>query len=204
MTPLPFELLVITDWALPDCVARVQAALRAGPGIAVQHRHPGATDRDFYEEGLRLREVCGDAPLFVNGRLDVALALDAHLHLNERALRAREVRSLLPGKLISAACHPASPHPDPLPHGGEGDGVDLWLVSPVFKPNSKRDERAPLGPAGFHAFAERVSTPCFALGGITAERVATLAPVVGVAVIGEVMHAASPAHAAEALLRALR
>lgn len=199
MTSLPFELLVITDWALPDCVERVKAALRAGPGIAVQHRHPRAADRLFYEEGLRLRDACRDAPLFVNGRLDVALALDAHLHLNERSLTEPDVRPHLPGKLVSAACHPGTSGPQ-----AQRGAPDLWLVSPVFKPNSKRDERPPLGPEGFHAFAKTVTTPCFALGGLTAERVPQLQRLAGVAVIGEVMHAASPAHAAEALLRALR
>jgi thiamine-phosphate pyrophosphorylase len=194
--PLPFQLIVLTDWSLPDCVARVREALRAGPGIAVQHRHPGATDREFYEEGLRLRETCGDAPLFVNGRLDVALALDAHLHLGERSLEVPDVRPRLPGKLISSACHPPLQGPPPA--------SDLLLVSPVFKPHSKADDRVPLGAEGFHAQARATRTPCFALGGVTAARVSQLAPLAGVAVIGEVMHAASPAHAADALLRALR
>jgi thiamine-phosphate pyrophosphorylase len=200
--PLPFRLVLITDWALPDCVDRIREALRAGPGIAVQHRHPGATDRQFYQEGLRLKDACGDAPLFVNGRLDVALALDAHLHLTERSLLAADVRPRLGSRWLSASWHPG-PHPGPLPAAqGEGD-VDLFLVSPVFDPLSKPRERAPLGVEAFHRSAKSTATPCFALGGITAARIAELRPVAGVAVIGEVMHAASPAHAAEALLRAL-
>lgn len=194
MTALPFKLILITDWSLPDCLERVRAALRAGPGIAVQHRHPGATDRQFYEEGLRLKEACGDAPLFINGRLDLALGLDAHLHLTERSLLAADVRPHLGAKWISAACHPPA---------AASQGVDLLLVSPVFPPLSKVDQRVPLGVDAFHAFARECHTPCFALGGITAARVPSLLPVAGVAVVGEVMHAASPAHAAEALLEAL-
>jgi len=77
------------------------------------------------------------------------------------------------------------------------------LVSPVFDPISKPVERPAIGVERFHAFAASTSTPCFALGGITAARVAQLKPLAGVAVLGEVMHAPSPAHAAEALLRAL-
>lgn len=195
---LPFKLLLITDWSRPDCVSRVREALRAGPGIAVQHRHPFSTDRQFFEEGQRLKEAIGDAPLFVNGRLDVALALDAHLHLTEQSLRAADVRPRLGGKLVSSACHPDGQHELP-----ELEGVDLLLVSPVFKPNSKTDDREPLGVSRFHAFAQATPRPCFALGGITVARVPDLRPVAGVAVIGEVMHADSPAHAAEALLRAL-
>jgi thiamine-phosphate pyrophosphorylase len=191
---LPFKLLIITDWSLPDCLERIADALLAGPGIAVQHRHPGATDRQFYEEGRRLKDVCGDAPLFINGRLDLALSLDAHLHLTERALLSADVRPHLGSRWLSSASHPPAAEPT---------GVDLLLVSPVFQPTSKTDDRTPLGVAAFHDFARATPTPCFALGGITAARLASLGTVAGVAVIGEVMHAASPRHAAQALLRAL-
>ena len=200
MRDLGFKLILITDWSREDCLAQVREALRAGPGIAVQHRHPGATDRQFYEEGLRLKDVCGEAPLFINGRLDVALALDAHLHLTERSLAGADVRRLLGSRWMSASCHPA-PHPGPLP-AAQREG-DLFLVSPVFDPLSKPRERAAIGIEGFRACAGSTATPCFALGGISAARIPSLRPLAGVAVIGEVMHAPSPAHAAEALLRAL-
>jgi len=73
----------------------------------------------------------------------------------------------------------------------------------VFDPISKAPERPALGPEAFQHFVSQCPIPCFALGGITADRVPLLGPVAGVAVIGEVLHAASPARAAEALLRAL-
>jgi thiamine monophosphate synthase len=76
----------------------------------------------------------------------------------------------------------------------------MWLVSPVFDPSSKPPERPAIGVDGFMRFAATTSLPCFALGGITAERARHFSHV---AVIGEVMHSARPAHAAEALLRAL-
>ncbi len=202
---LTFKLFLITDWSRGDCLSQIKDALRAGPGIAIQHRHPGATDALFYEEGLRLKEICGNAPLFINGRLDLALALEAHLHLTERSLRAEDVRPHLGSRWLSSSFHP-SPLPDPLPRGGEGDLLlkDLLLVSPVFDPISKPPERPALGVEAFRAFVAQCPLPCFALGGITAARVPSLGPVAGVAVTGEVLHAASPAHAAEALLRALR
>ena len=196
---LPFKLLLITDWSRPDCLAQLKDALRAGPGIAIQHRHPGATDAVFYEEGLRLKDLIGDAPLFINSRLDLALALEAHLHLTYHSLRADDVRPHLGSKWLRASFHPG-PLPDPLPRGGEGD---FLLVSPVFDPISKPPERPALGVEAFQRFVSACPLPCFALGGITAARIASLGPVAGVAVIGEVLHAASPAHAAEALLRAL-
>ncbi len=192
---IPFKLLLITDWSRPDCLAQLGEALKAGPGIAVQHRHPGATDRVFHDEGLRLRDAIGATPLFVNGRLDVALELGAHLHLTSRSLLPADVRPHLPpGRWLSASWHPPE---------ASATGVDLLLMSPVFAPHSKPADRPPLGPEGFRAHLAHASAPVFALGGLTAERAARLRPVAGVALIGEVLHAASPAHAAEALLRAL-
>lgn len=196
---LPFKLILITDWSREDCLSKVQDALKAGPGIAVQHRHPGATDRQLYEEGLRLKEICGDVPLFINGRIDLALALDAHLHCTEWSLLPADARPLLGQRWISSSWHFTASSPLPA----RGEGGSFFIVSPVFDPISKPPERPAIGIDGFHAAARSTSLPCFALGGITAERVPLLSPVAGVAVIGEVMHAASPAHAAEALLRAL-
>lgn len=190
-----FQVILITDWSLPDCVERVKDALRAGPGIAVQHRHPQAVDRQFYEEGLRLKEACGDAPLFINGRLDIALALDAHLHLTSKSLRAADVRPYLGSRWLSASCHPSVER--------EVE-ADLLLVSPVFAPISKPIEHRPLGIDAFRSFTESCSTPCFALGGITPDNAHSLGPVAGVAVIGSVLHAPSPWRAAEALLAAIR
>jgi thiamine-phosphate pyrophosphorylase len=188
---IPFKLLLITDWSRPDCLEAVRDALHAGPEIAVQHRHPGATDAAFYEEGCRLREAIGSAPLFVNGRLDLALALDAHLHLNEGSLAPAEVRPFLKGGLVSASWHPPT-----IPR----EGIDLLLMSPVFDPISKPAVRPALGREGFRRHAR---PDAFALGGITTANVGALRPLAGVAVIGEVLHAPSPAKAAEALLRAL-
>ncbi len=190
---LPFRLMLITDWSMSDCLERVQAALSVGPGIAIQHRHPGATDRQFYQEGVRLKALCGNAPLFINSRLDIALALDAHLHLTEHSLKAAEVRPHLGMKWLSASWHPPAP----------ADKVDFLLVSPVFQPVSKPAELPPMGVDAFRAFAASTGTPCFALGGITASTISTLGSIAGVAVLGDIMHADSPAQAAARLLAAL-
>lgn len=202
MTALPFRLLLITDWERPDCLGRVTAALEAGPGLAVLHRHPGAVDRAFFDEGGRLAEACArrGVPLFVGGRLDVALALGAHLHLPGRALAPADVRPHH-GGLLTAAWHPFEEVEPPA-------GVDALLVSPVFTPGSKPlDTRPTLGPAGYAAARARAGgVPCLALGGVTEGGVAALreaGPVDGAAVVSAVLAAPAPARAAEGLLRAL-
>ncbi len=193
--PLPFRVLVITDWSLgnDELLRRLALALRAGPGLAVQHRHPGTPDRQFFDEAVRVKQVCdaAGAPLFVNSRLDVALAVGAHLHCTSHSLPAREVRRLLPDRWISCVVHA---------EGDDVEGADLALVSPVFRPRSKPDDtRPPLGAAGFERLAATLPCSAFALGGVDASTAGSLAGA-GVAVISGVLHAADPEAAARALL----
>lgn len=193
MKQLPFSLIVITDWALNDLLARVEAALQAGPGIAIQHRHLGATDRQFFDEAVALERVCraANAPLFINGRLDVALAMNAHLHCTSRSLRPADVRGRL-GGLISCVVHDES---------DSTDGADLALVSPVFRPGSKPDDTRPqLGVAGFERLARVLPCPAFALGGIETTNAGSV-KAAGVAVISSVLHANDPKAAARSLLQ---
>jgi thiamine-phosphate pyrophosphorylase len=197
---LPFTVIVITDWALgrQGLLDRVARALEAGPGVAVQHRHPGVTDAHFFEEAQALAALCAraQAPLFVNGRLDVALALDAHLHCTTRSLGPSEARARLPGRWISTVVH----GPD-----DDVEDADLALVSPVFTPGSKPDDsRAPLGPDGFARLARGLACPAFALGGVSARSVEALGQPAGVAAISGVLGADDPCAAARALLRATR
>ncbi len=198
MTALP-SLIVITDWSLGEeaLLQRLAQVLPLSPRIAVQHRHPEATGRELLREARLLSDLCARTgnPLFVNDRLDVALRVGAHLHLPAHGFRPAEVRGQLPeGTLISAAVHDAREAED-------APGADLYLVSPVFGAGSKpEDTRQPLGVEGYQALALRLSAPAFALGGITAETVPSLAHAPGYAVISGVLRAADPKLAALRIL----
>ncbi len=193
-------LLIITDWALGEAVLfdRLRAALEVSPRIAVQHRHPGVTARQLLAEARRVAALCARSgnPLFVNGRLDVALAVGAHLHLPAHGLLPVDARAHLPeDRMISCAAHDEA-------EAREARGASFALVSPVFSPLSKpEDRRAPLGVEGFRKIAAVLPCPAFALGGIDARGAAALGPV-GVAVIGAVLHSETPAAAAAGLLKA--
>ncbi|MGZ3457524.1 MAG: thiamine phosphate synthase [Archangium sp.] len=195
---MPPRLMVITDWRLPRerLLAALERALEVGPQVAVQHRHPGATGRQFLEEARLLSGLCRARgnPLFVNGRLDVALLVGAHLHLPAGGLTPEEVRPHLPaGRLVSVAVHDEQ-------EAHQARGADLALVSPVFPPGSKpNDTRPPLGPEGFRRLASALSCPALALGGITAGRASLLTGAAGFAVISSVLEAEDPEAAARAL-----
>lgn len=200
MPALP-RLIVITDWRLPrnQLLSALERALEAGPDVAVQHRNPDAPARTFLEEARVLAALCRTRgnPLFVNGRLDVALLVGAHLHLPAYGPTVAEVRPLLPAECkVSVAVHDAA-------EAQRAQGADLALVSPVFAPGSKPgDTRPQLGPEGFQALRAALPCPALALGGITPERAALLPTAHGFAVISAVLEAEDPAKAARALLRA--
>ncbi len=137
-------------------------------------------------------------PLFINGRLDVALLVGAHLHLPVEAPTPADVRPRLPtGRWVSAAVHDEA-------QLRRAHGADLLLVSPVFPAGSKKgDSRPTLGPEGYARLRALAVCPAFALGGIRLERLAGLGAVAGVAVQSAVLDAADPGAAAAALLAEL-
>ncbi len=200
MPSLP-RVIVITDWRIPRArlLGALERALEAGPEVAIQHRHPDAPLRAFLEEARLLTTLCRARgnPLFVNGRLDVALLTGAHLHLPAGGPGVGDVRPFLPaGRMLSAAVH------DPE-EARFAQGADLALVSPVYAPGSKpQDTRPPLGPEGFQALATSLPCPALALGGITPERASRLPGAQGFAVISAVLEAEDPAAVARALLEA--
>lgn len=168
--------------------------------MGIQHRHPEAGTRAFLAEARLLAALCRRwaNPFFVNGRLDVALLVGAHLHLPVDGPTPADVRRHLPeGRWVSAAVH----NPMEL---ARADGADLVLVSPVFPPTSKpTDSRPTLGAEGYARLRALAGCPALALGGIRLERLAGLGAVEGVAVQSAVLRAENPAAAAAALLSVL-
>lgn len=196
------RLILITDWSLgrEALFSALTEALSLGSEVGVQQRHPGAGGRAFLEETEALLELCSRHrnPLFVSGRLDLALLLGAHLHLPARGVAPADARPHLSGRWLSVAVH----------HAGEAaatEGADLALLSPVFRPGSKpEDTRAPLGVEGFSALAAQLSCPAFALGGVGPENAAELAGrAAGAAVISGVLRATEPKRAAARILQRL-
>jgi thiamine-phosphate pyrophosphorylase len=196
------HLLVITDWTLGEdrMLGVLERVVALGPRVALQHRHPGAPTRTFLAQARTLAALCGRRgnPLFVNGRLDVALLVGAHLHLPVEAPTPAQVRAHLPPRRwVSASVH----------DGAELErarGADLVLLSPVFPPGSKpTDPRPTLGPAGYARLRALAGCPALALGGMTVERLGGLGAVDGVAAQSAVLRAEDPLSVASALLARL-
>jgi thiamine-phosphate pyrophosphorylase len=210
---LDFFLYLITDGE-SDADARVLAALRAVPAgsVAVQLRNKGTGGAALLRVAERLREItrAHAAPLFINDRLDVALAVDADgVHLPGHGLPAAAVRGLLGDRLrIVCAAHSLAEA-----EASFLAGADAVTFSPIWPTPSKPDdpavpEHARVFPVGIAALGEAVAAlpgPVFALGGVdTEERAAECASVgARIACLRAVLGAADPGQAAAAFLAAV-
>ncbi|MGA9721547.1 MAG: thiamine phosphate synthase [Candidatus Binatus sp.] len=209
-----FRLYLITDRRVVqngDLIAACEAALTAAPpgAVALQLREKDLPARELYELALRLREICtrAGAPLIVNDRIDVAIASNADgVHLPFDSIGVSMARKLLgPDRLIGVSSH--SP-PDVA--GAAREGADFAVFGPIFDPLSKPATRPAWGASGLKAACGAGAIPVYALGGITPDRARKLfaspdlaAQPAGVASIGAIFAAESPALATVAMLSAL-
>ncbi len=198
------RLHVLTDArAGRDALTTTTLAVKAGAPV-VQLRVKGVSDRELYEFGLRLMQVCTayGATCLVNDRVDIALAIGAHgTHLGADDLPVAAARRIAgPDHIIGGTAREPSRAAQLV-----GEGASYLGVGPAFATSTKDGLPDPLGPAGIAAVARAVSVPVIAIGGVTASHVAQLraAGAHGVAVVSEISDAPDPAEATQLLLREL-
>lgn len=188
-----------------DVVARALAGI-AGSGlppaeVAVQLREKDLGGRALTELARRLRATTAAAGtrLFINDRIDVALAVGADgVHLSGTSLAVADARRLAPRLAVAMSAHRARELRD------AGDLIEFAVFGPVRDTPSKRAYGPPLGLPAL-AEAARAGTPVLALGGIGADDVPEVlaAGARGVACIRAVMAAPDPAGAVRTLAQAL-
>jgi len=122
----------------------------------------------------RARASAAAARIFVNDRLDVALAVQAGgVHLGEKSLPAQEARRLVVSLhreknfLIGVSCH--SPE---AAKAAERGGADYLFFGPVFATPAKAAYGAPQGLERLAEVCRAVSLPVLAIGGITLDNCA--------------------------------
>ena len=198
--------MVITD---PSCgegreiVEVVRAALRGGAG-AVQLRGKEMTGREMVELGQRLRSATREAGalLFVNDRVDVALAIDADgAHVGDADLPLTSARRITPSSFLLGR----SVDGLDSARAAELEDADYLGVGPVYGTPSKLDAGPAIGLGPIRAIRAATTLPLVAIGGIDAGNAADVADAGadGVAVIRAIMQAADPAEAVRSLLGAV-
>lgn len=182
-----------------DFVDRVAAALDGGVDT-LQLRVKDGEARPYIALAERLRELAHarNVPLFVNDRLDVALAGGADgVHLGQGDLPACWARRLAPGLLIGLSTH--------APEQAAGALAELpayFAAGPVYATPTKPG-RAAVGLEYLRRVAAQApAVPWYAIGGIDLTNVDEVvrAGASRVAVVRAVLDAPDPARAAADLL----
>ena len=172
--PRPFHLFYITDRTQIRSTtldASIAQAIAAGVDW-VQIREKDLPARRLLaltETAVSHARQQGTTRVVVNDRLDVALAAHAHgVHLGSRSMPVDVVRKSAPPEfLVGVSCHSLAEA-----QAAEKAGADYLLLGPIFSTPSKLQYGPPLGLAKLREVTSQVSLPVFALGGITADRVA--------------------------------
>lgn len=203
---MDLRLIVITDRALasPRTVEEVvSAALQAG-APAIQLRDKRATAAELLLQATSLLRLtrAHNALLFVNDRLDVALAAGADgVHLGPDDLPVAEARRFVPRDFFIGY---STDDPEDA-RRAEIAGASYIGCGAVFGTSTKAEAaNEHIGTARLDAVARAVGVPVVGIGGIEPGNVAEVArtAAAGVAVVRAVMAAADPGSATRNLLAA--
>ncbi len=199
--PLP-QVHAVTDERIarrPD-LEHVARELTSGGGadLAFHARGRALPGLEHYDLAIRL-SACAPTRLFVNDRLDIALAAGAMgVQLGRSSLAPDAARRLHPTWWIGRSVHDLTEA-----ESARAEGADYLLVGPVFA-TATHPYREPLG-AGRLGEIARLGLPVVAIGGVTPARVREVraAGAYGVAAIRSLWDAVEPATAARRMLQEL-
>lgn len=184
-----------------EALAASPTATEVGaPPLAVQLREKDLPGRPLFELAIVLRAVTREmgAWLFINDRIDVALAVGADgVHLGGGGLAGQDVRTIAPRLRIGISTHTRTEV-----EAAARVGAAFVVFGPVFDTPSKRALGSPVGLATL-ADACSVDIPVLAIGGITPDNASDCRRVgaAGVACIRSVMCATNPGQVVRSLLR---
>ncbi len=207
MSFIDFDLYLVTDrhaTAGRDLPWVLEEALEGGVR-AVQLREKDLGGRELLELARVVKRLCDryGAELFINDRVDVALAADAAgVHLAANSMSVDVARELLgPDRKIGVSTH----SPEEVSAAAEA-GADFVLFGPVYLTTSKIPFGDPQGPAALKAATDAASVPVFAIGGIKQDHIPEIKAhgTACIALISAISEAAEPRDAARNILATLR
>lgn len=201
-----FDLYLVTDRTLTrgrDLLWVLEQALEGGVN-AVQLREKDLAGRELFDLAEKISRLCEryGASLFINDRVDVALAVDAAgVQLGKTSVPIEAARSLLgPERLIGASIHSLDELND-----ATRSGADFVLFGPVYFTPSKASFGAPQGLAALQKIVATSALPVYAIGGLTEQNVEAVRNlgVHGIALIAAIISAARPKETTQRLARLL-
>lgn len=200
---IDYSLYLCTDRRLmtsPTIEASVESALRGGTTV-IQLREKDCSSREFYELGLRVKKITEryNAPLIINDRVDIALAVGAAgVHVGQGDLPCKVVREIVGPDMIvgvSAATLEEAVR-------AEQDGADYLGVGAMYATATKTDTR-PVSMEELLKIRAAVKIPIVVIGGINQQTLGNFkgTGVDGLAVVSAIVAQPDPEAAARELLR---
>ena len=209
MQPLSpkFDLYLVSDrrqTRTRDLLWVLERALDGGvKGIQLREKDLGG--RELFDLAEKVKALCVDhqASLFINDRVDVALAVDADgIHLGGASIPIEAARALVgTDKLIGVSTHSVREAEE-----AERAGADFLLFGPIYFTPSKSDYGTPQGLSPLKEVVKKTSIPVYAIGGIKVENIGDVkeAGVRGIALISAIMSSADPCRATQEILGILQ
>ncbi|HMK37391.1 MAG TPA: thiamine phosphate synthase [Desulfomonilaceae bacterium] len=202
-----WDVYLVTDRAFSrgrTTLEIVRAALEGGVS-AVQLREKNLDTRDFYEEGMKIRDLLRErrVPLIINDRIDVAIALDADgVHLGQTDMPVDVARNILgPGRIIGLSVElPEHIDDNALSH------ADYLAISPVFFTSTKPEASRQWGLEGLKRARALTDVPLVAIGSVKRENAGDIiqAGADCVAVVTAIVSEDDPVSATAALIAEVR
>jgi thiamine-phosphate pyrophosphorylase len=170
-------------------IARAAEALLEGGAGILQLRHKQHWGRAVFDATREIARMCREAgALFiVDDRADIAMLLDAGLHVGQDDLPPRDARRLMGADAIIGY----SSHDVRQVCAAGGEPVDYVAFGPIFATASKRNPDPVTGIEALKECRALLEKPLVAIGGITRETAAAAwaAGADSVAVIGDLLPA---------------
>ena len=197
-----YSLYLVTDRDLSlgrSNLEVIQSAVEGGVTV-VQLREKDSTTREFFEEGLKIRDYLRSKhiPLIINDRIDIALALNADgIHLGQDDMPVDIARTMVgSNKVIGASVF--SPVEAKV---AEAMGADYLGLSPIFTTGTKPELTEQIGIEGIPAIRQAVNIPVVGIGSMNQANAyeAVKSGLDGVAVVSAICSQENPKAAAEAI-----
>ena len=206
MNNIDFTLYLIADTEniQKNLIPSVRKAIDGGV-TAVQLRGKNLSAKELLKIGEKLRRLTDErsVKLFVNDRIDIAMALDADgIHLGQGSLPVTSARKILEGRFMIGV----STHNLTEAREAEAGGADFITFGPVFETPSKLAFGPPVGLRKLANATRELKIPVFAIGGIKIKDVKRVVEngARGIAVISAILGSRSVHAAAVGMLEELR
>ena len=179
----------------------VERALDGGVNM-VQLREKDLPAGELLDLACQLRELTRNrALLFVNDRIDVALACEADgVQLGESSMPLKAARRASGGSLLLGR----SVHSVEGSVAAEADGADILLVGAIF-PTVSHPKANAAGVELLERVSRNVAIPILAIGGVKADNIASVirAGASGAAVISAICRSQDPAGVSAELIHGM-